>query len=195
VADRVGLYTWFPTADIVMPSPQSLVTPHACSEPGGAMNRQLDDEGSAVAPARRRTPFDVHVDPHRVAKVSGELDVNTAPRFAAELYTLVDDGGAVCVDFSKLVFCGAAGINVLVGAVRTLGDRGRLVIYNPSPMVARLIETTGLDALVDIAVGRVVNAPHPPRTIGARLDSARRTVTTGRGLQTDECRLTTAEAG
>jgi anti-anti-sigma factor len=158
------------------------------------MNEQLDDGASAVAPETRGTPFDVYVDRHRVANVSGELDVSTAPRFAAELCRLVDDGGAVRVDFSNLVFCGAAGINVLVGAVRTLGDRGRLVIYDPSPMVARLIDITGLDAQVDITVGRVVNALHPPSTNDTGLGAARRTVMTGRGAHTDGCRMTTAEA-
>ena len=149
------------------------------------MNEQLDDEASTAAPETRGTPFDVYVDRYQVAKVSGELDVITAPRFAAELHRLVENGGAVC---------GAAGINVLFGAVRTLGDRGRLVSYDPSPMVARLIDITGLDPLVDITMGQVVNAPHPPRMNGAGLGSAHRTVTPGPGTQTDECRLTTAEA-
>jgi hypothetical protein len=129
------------------------------------MTEQLDDEASAVAPETRGIPFDVHVDRHRVANVS-----------------------------SDVVSCGAAGINVLVGAVRPLGDRGRLVIYDPSPMVARLIDITDLEALVEIIVGRVVNAAHPPRTNGARLGSARRIVAAGCGTQTDGCRMTTAEA-
>ena len=111
---------------------------------------------SAAQPVSRRCRFDVHVDRHSVVHVSGELDVSTAPRFAVELEKLAVDGGTICVDLASLEFCGAAGINVLVGAVRTLGTRGRLVIYDPSPMVARILDLTGLDHLVEVVVGRVV---------------------------------------
>jgi anti-anti-sigma factor len=100
----------------------------------------------------RRSRFDVHVDRHGVANVRGELDASTAPRFAAELDRLADDGGVVCVDFTNLEFYGAAGINLLFGAVRALGTRGRLVIYDPSPMVIRVLDITGLDRFVDVAV-------------------------------------------
>ena len=129
------------------------------------MNEQLGDGASAVAPETRGTPFDIYVDRGRVRRL-------LEPR----------------------VLWGSR-INVLVGAVRTLGDRGRLVIYDPSPMVARLMDITGLDALVDITVGRVVNALHPPSTNDTGLGSARRTVMSGRGAHTDGCRMTTAEAG
>ena len=79
------------------------------------MSDRSDDEPPAARSIMRRSRFDVHVDRHRVANVRGELDASTAPRFAVELDRLVDDGGVVCVDFSDLEFCGAAGINALFG--------------------------------------------------------------------------------
>jgi anti-sigma B factor antagonist len=118
-------------------------------------------EQPADEPGTCRSRSEVHVDPHLVVRVSGELDVSTAPQFAVELDRLAVDGGIICVDFANLEFCGAAGINVLVGVARTLGTRGRLVIYDPSPMVARIISITGLDRVVDVTAGRVITAPRP----------------------------------
>jgi anti-anti-sigma factor len=124
----------------------------------------------------RRRRFSVHVDRHLVLHVSGELDVSTAPWFAVELDRLAIGGGIICVDLASLEFCGAAGINVFVDGVRTLGTRGRLVIYDPSPIVARVINITGLDDLVDVVVGRVVGAPHPAGVTGADRGPVHRTV-------------------
>jgi anti-anti-sigma factor len=140
------------------------------------MTELPDDERPGIDPVVRRTRFIVHIDRHRVANVSGELDAFTAPRFAMKLNRLADDGGIVCVDCSDLEFCGAAGINALIGAVRRLGTRGRLVIYDPPPMVARIIDITGLDHLVDVVVGRVVTPPHADHTVHR---SAHRTVLAG----------------
>ena len=133
-------------------------------------------EQPAVRPVMRGCRFDVHVDRHLVVHVSGELDVSTAPRFAVELERRAIDGGIICVDLASLEFCGADGINVLVGAVRTLGTRGRLVIYDPSPSVARILDITGLDPLVDVLVGRVVAASPPGSETGDGHGPARRTV-------------------
>jgi anti-anti-sigma factor len=143
------------------------------------MSELSNDQPPAAGSDMHRTRFDVHVDRHRVANVSGELDASTAPRFAVELDRLADDGGTVCVDCSNLEFCDAAGINVLVATVHRLGTRGRLVIYDPSPMVARIIGITGLDQLVDVTVSRVINAPPAAITNGTGEGPAHRTVTTG----------------
>jgi anti-anti-sigma factor len=124
------------------------------------MGGRTDVESAAADSGMRSDRFLVHVDRHGVANVSGELDASTAPRFAAELNRLADDGGIVCVDLSSLEFCGVAGINVLFDAARRLGTRGRLVVYDPSPMVARLIDITGLGHLVEVAAGRVVIPAH-----------------------------------
>jgi anti-anti-sigma factor len=142
------------------------------------MGQRLDDEPPVGDPGTYRARFTVHVDRHRVANVTGELDASTAPRFAAELDRLADDGGIVSVDFSDLEFCGVAGINVLFDAIRRLGPRGRLVIYDPTPMLARLIGITGLDQHADV-VGRVVSAPHAAWANGIGHGSRHGTVLAG----------------
>ena len=133
-------------------------------------------EQPAVRPVTRRCRFDVHVDRHLVVHVRGELDVSTAPQFAVELEKLAIDGGTICVDLASLEFCGAAGVNVLAGAVRTLGTRGRLVVYDPSPLVARILDITGLDHLIEVVVGRVVAAPLPDGATDDDPCTAHRTV-------------------
>lgn len=122
------------------------------------------DDLSAAGPDLYLGRFDVHVDRHGVANVSGELDLRTAPLFAIALDRIAADGGIICLDFSDLEFCGTAGINVLVAAARMLGTRGRIVIYDPSPTVARIIGITGLHHLVEIAVGRITTTRIPPGT-------------------------------
>ena len=126
--------------------------------------------------------MDVHVDRHGVVNVSGELDASTAPRLAVALDRLADDGGVVCVDVSRLDFCGAAGINVLARIGRTLGTGGRLVIYDAPPNVARVIEITGLDQLVDVTVSRVIAASDVVCANGPGDRSAPRTSPTGGGV-------------
>jgi anti-anti-sigma factor len=44
----------------------------------------------------------------------------------------------------------STGIYVILNAVSLLGERGRVVIYSPSPMVRRLIDICGLDGMIDI---------------------------------------------
>jgi hypothetical protein len=81
-------------------------------------------------------------------------------------------------DRSDLEFRGAAGIRCSFEP-SALGTRGRLIPYDPSPMVARIINITGLDQLVDVLVSRVITAPHAAGTDGTGHDSADRTVTVG----------------
>jgi anti-anti-sigma factor len=124
-------------------------------------------------------PFGIYIDRHLVAYVSGVLDVDAAPRLALELDPLTLDGGVVCVDFSDLEFCGAAGVRVLFGAVRALAGRGRLVIYDPSPIVARAMHVAGLDQVVDVAVGRVITTTQSSSSTDGNRSSARSTAVAG----------------
>ena len=63
------------------------------------------------------------------------------------------DTGArlVTVDASGLSFLDSASVRVLVLVARALqGRHGRLVLVRPQPVVARLLEITGADRLLDV---------------------------------------------
>ena len=105
--------------------------------------------------------FQTSVDlrgPVPVVRVSGELDMYSAPRLREVLVTLVNEGQAdLVVDMADVSFMDSSGLGVLVGVLkrcRTAG--GSLVLRHVTPTTGKVLAITGLD--------RVFSAPE---TIGA----------------------------
>ena len=70
-----------------------------------------------------------------------------------EMLAKVLDTGVrlVTVDASELSFLDSASMRVLILAARALrGRHGTLVFARPQPLVARLLEITGADRLLDV---------------------------------------------
>jgi anti-anti-sigma factor len=86
-------------------------------------------------------------DGHRSLRVSGELDIATAPVLAAALDGEIGPGSRLRLDVDDLVFVDAAGLRVLVGVRRTAGLTGRVVLGHPTPKVQRVLALTGLNGL------------------------------------------------
>jgi anti-anti-sigma factor len=85
-----------------------------------------------------------------VVRVSGELDIATAPRLQLVLdEAIASDPASVMLDLDGLDFLDSTGITVLVRARRRLEDQGaRLVLDGISPAVERVLEVAGvLDSL------------------------------------------------
>jgi len=78
--------------------------------------------------------------------VKGELDLATAPELAQRLEELAATGQReVTVDLSGLEFLDSQGIHVLLQAREALRSQGGgLKVRSPQPLVARVLETTGL---------------------------------------------------
>ena len=87
-----------------------------------------------------------------VVVLAGEADATTAPLLREVLAEQLDTGARlVTVDASGLSFLDSASMRVLVLAAWALkGRRGRLVLTRPQPVVARLLEITGADRLLDV---------------------------------------------
>jgi anti-sigma B factor antagonist len=87
-----------------------------------------------------------------VMALSGEADTTTAAMLREKLETVLDTGARlVTVDASELSFLDSASLRVLVLAARALhGRRGSLVLARPQPLVARVLEITGADKLIDV---------------------------------------------
>jgi anti-sigma B factor antagonist len=87
-----------------------------------------------------------------VVVLSGEADPTTTEMLREMLTTQLGTGAwLVTVDASELSFLDSASLRVLVLAARALHARhGTLVFACPQPLVARLLEITGADRLLDV---------------------------------------------
>ena len=88
-----------------------------------------------------------------VARVSGEIDIATAPGLRSQLIGLVTGGRtSVVLDLAGVEFLDSTGLGVIVGVLkraRTLGGDLRLVC--PNPAVRRVFEITALDRTMPLA--------------------------------------------
>jgi anti-sigma B factor antagonist len=82
-----------------------------------------------------------------VIRVSGEVDMLTAPELARLLRSQIEAGSrALVVDLSRTQFLGSSGLAALVEAERLAGVKTKLVLAGPvNHIVARALELTGLD--------------------------------------------------
>jgi anti-sigma B factor antagonist len=87
-----------------------------------------------------------------VVVLSGEADLMSAGQLSEILATHLSGGTRqLTIDVSGLRFADSASIRALVLAGKTLRDRGgTLVLVQPRPPVARVLELTGADALLAI---------------------------------------------
>lgn len=89
--------------------------------------------------------------PRAVLRVSGELDLATAPLLAARLGALVADGHPVVdVHVGDLHFCDVTGLNVLIDAAQVARGRdGVLTVHDPTASMRRLLAVAGLDVTLE----------------------------------------------
>ena len=106
----------------------------------------LDHARAEEVPLR----FAVRTDPEGVLHLTGELDTTGASVLARALDPLTVGGAVIQLDLSDLTFMDSTGINALCNAAQRLGDRGRIVLVDPTSSVRRLLEITGLDDIFDI---------------------------------------------
>src|SRR5260370_14082974 len=82
-----------------------------------------------------------------IAELTGELDVATAPALREQLLSLVRPGSSrLVIDLSRVSFCDASGLAVLVNTARRarlLGGFLRLAAV--SPQVGKVLNITGLN--------------------------------------------------
>jgi anti-anti-sigma factor len=89
-----------------------------------------------------------------VVRVVGELDLSNAPTLRAELWRTIQansSASSVVVDLAEVTFLGVAGLAVLAEGSRLAGESGTTVLLaRPSKPVRRLIEITGLEAVLTV---------------------------------------------
>jgi anti-sigma B factor antagonist len=108
---------------------------------------------------------------HETVRVRGELDIATAPLLRSALDGVYARRPArVEVDLSGVTFLDASSLGTLIAARRRLAaQRAVLVLVDPSPIVRRVLDITGLDRVVEVRSAAVTTAPlRSPRRLPAR---------------------------
>ncbi len=123
---------------------------HPAPRPAGAHLALSQGSGQRAAGL---SDFHIRVlssDARSVVYVSGELDAYTAALLRESLAGLISAGARqIVVDLAELSFMAASGLGVLVGASKRLQrDKGRLLLRGARPGVNKIIEITGLDAML-----------------------------------------------
>jgi anti-sigma B factor antagonist len=101
-------------------------------------------------------PFSVTVDQdgtRAVVAVRGELDLATASQLESALLPGLRDGGFAVLDLRGLEFMDSTGVRVIVAAhhaAQEHGGRLALVRTEPDGPVARVLEISGLDAVLNL---------------------------------------------
>lgn len=122
-----------------------------------------------------------------VLGVRGEVDILSAPDLGALVDAVIDQGHRfVVLDLAELEFMDASGLRVIARAARRLHPTaGEVAIRSPSTMVRRMLDITGLTA--------VVRLEHDGPASG-RLDRAQVEVTTTTAPEGHTPRLETVTA-
>lgn len=88
-------------------------------------------------------------------EIVGELDFSNAPALRRSLRALERRRPRVLVlDLSGLQFMDVAGVRTMLDAARRAGRDGRrVVVANPIPVIAHLLELTVIDRSLDVVEG------------------------------------------
>ena len=76
--------------------------------------------------------------------LSGEIDMASAEGVTASLRPLIEAGGPLIVDVSKVTFMDSTGLHVIIEAAKALGERGCIIVHGADGAVAKVIEITRL---------------------------------------------------
>ena len=103
------------------------------------------------------TDFEISTAPDGAGlKVSGELDLSTAPRLTEALLS-VPATGEFSLELSEISFLDSSGLSAILAFARSRNGSGPLVILNPSEPVARILEITRIDQHAAIEIRRATS--------------------------------------
>ncbi|MGI8972888.1 MAG: STAS domain-containing protein [Gaiella sp.] len=90
-----------------------------------------------------------------VIACGGDLDAYTSPSLREAVHATGDTTRMLVIDLSATTFLDSSGLGVIVGAHRRMRERGgELRVVRPAPLVARIFELVGLEAVLDLRASR-----------------------------------------
>ncbi len=120
------------------------------SELGGSGPDGAAADSCGVAAGAGLASIETGTDPSgfAVVKLRGEIDISNAEQIGAELARIVETGTRrLVVDMSALEFMDSSGIAMLL---HTAAQVDSISVRNPSTVVRRIIEATGLEGTLPI---------------------------------------------
>ncbi len=85
------------------------------------------------------------------ARLAGRMDYAGATEIDARFIELAGREKFVLVDLSKVSFLASMGIRTLIMAAKALKERaGKLILFSPEMMVAKVLKTSGTDTLIPV---------------------------------------------
>lgn len=89
-----------------------------------------------------------------VVRLSGELDLGTAPEFRAKVEEELDarpDITSMLLVLRDVTFIDSSGLGVILGRYKRLrAHGGRLIAVSPSPQVRKVFELSGLISIIPV---------------------------------------------
>ncbi len=106
----------------------------------------MDDKTDAGLPSHRLQIVRSEDDGAVVVRVSGEVDLATAPILDEQLHDLEEsEATRLIVDLGGVGFMDSTGLHSIIRAVRHADTNGHSLAFRPaSPQVQRLFELTGV---------------------------------------------------
>ena len=91
------------------------------------------------------------MDDEVILRLSGDIDMLSAPNFAAASIHLDGAAARIVFDMAEVTFMDSAGLSVLAGTMRRLERTGgSLRLRRPSRQVRQILTISGLDQLLTI---------------------------------------------
>jgi anti-anti-sigma factor len=106
------------------------------------------------------------IDQGSSIRLSGELDMSSAPELDLVLETAVEHGGAILVDLSELTFMDSTGINAFLKAALSLRGRGCLVLHGEQDRVRRVLDLVGVNGSIQNLHRLAHEVPEPANGAG-----------------------------
>jgi anti-anti-sigma factor len=85
-------------------------------------------------------------------RLSGEIDMASAPALEEALLVALADGRPVTVDMKDVTFIDSSGLKVIVSTAAESTPPAALTVKDPSPAVRRVLEIFGMTQLPQIRV-------------------------------------------
>ncbi len=85
------------------------------------------------------------------ASLAGRMDIDGAQKVDAKLNILAGAKEKLVVDLAELEFIASMGLRTLMVCARTIKQRGgKMAIANAQPNVLKVLNTSGIDAMVSV---------------------------------------------
>lgn len=89
---------------------------------------------------------------HYIVKLTGEIDVYTAPKLKVKLLPLTEQSGKMIqIDLANTTYLDSTGLGVFISAYKsTIENQSQLELIHVQDRVLRLFKVTGLDEIMDL---------------------------------------------